>query len=180
MSAATAIRGLTVALLMQGSAIATVAESGTLTGLTQAERSDIQAAVTSVIQSILKVNVRQFIGHVGRDGLTCTDSEYSLKSIKSFLADKKSHLYLSLFDTRALAERCGTEYSPEFPALSDRDFLRSANKEIEISLLETDWVRVTITSPVETHYKREWILHRESGSWELAGGSFVVGRCSCG
>jgi hypothetical protein len=34
-----------------------------------------------------------------------------------------------------------------------------------------------LTTPNPGHYQREWSFHREGGTWKVAGGSLIVGRC---
>jgi len=155
MSAVKILRGLAIALLLSGVPLLFSADPTSPSRATEAERAEIRDAAAHVMHAILQVNVPQFLRYVSRAGLTCTDIEYSFKAIKAFLADKKSHLFISLFDTGAFARRRGEEYPIEFPAISEREFLRSANQEIEIGTVDAGWVQVTISSPVENHYKRE-------------------------
>ncbi len=141
----------------------------------------LPAAVAAVRRAILSEDVRAPLQNISQvEPLGCTDSAYSLEKVKAFLRDKNSHLYTSLFDSLAFAKRCGREYPPEYPAISEKEFLRSARDAVQVTRLDRAWVEVTLTSPVPTHYAREWFFHWESGEWKLAGGSLVIGNCSCG
>ncbi len=140
---------------------------------------NIKAVVASVRQAILDENAEELLRNITRtEGLICTDSLYSYTEAKTFLHDKKSHLYLSLFDSVGFSRRC----TPEFPSdtfISDKEFLRTAREPIEITLLDSAWVKVTLTSKAFS-YPLEWHLHREGGTWRLGGNSFTIGACECG
>jgi hypothetical protein len=145
------------------------------------DQRNLRAVALKVQEAILNENVNELARAVSRtEGLTCTDARYSYKSVQSFLHDKTSHLYMSLFDSARFSRQCGYQYSPEYPAISDREFLRTGNESIVIARLDNDWAQVTITSSVKGLYPREWYFHREERTWRLARGSFVLGRCSCG
>jgi hypothetical protein len=145
------------------------------------DREVILKTVDAVRAAILSGNADAFLQHVSTTrGLTCTDTKYSYKEIRHLLADQRSHLYMGLFDSRSFAQACAREYPPEYPAISDREFLKTANAEVTITSVRTDWVEVTIGSPVPSHYPRKWYLHKEGGAWKLAGDSVIIGNCSCG
>jgi hypothetical protein len=145
------------------------------------DRPRILAAVAAVRRAILAGDVAALLAHISKvERLGCTDTTYSREQVSAFLRDRSSHLYMSLFETPAFAKRCGREYPPEYPAISERDFLRSAGESIRVDPVEGEWVTVTLTSPVPTQYPRMWYFHFESGAWRLAGGSLVIGHCSCG
>jgi hypothetical protein len=146
-----------------------------------ADQERILAAVASVRKAILAQDTAALLATISRvEPLACTDTPYSRHRVAAFLCDPTSHLYISLFDTPAFAKRCGREYPPEYPAISEREFLLNARESVQVGRVTGGWVTVTLTSPVPTHYPREWYFHSESGGWRLAGGSLIIGRCSCG
>jgi hypothetical protein len=112
--------------------------------------------------------------------LKSADSRYSYQLVAAFLSDHQSHLYTSAFDSPGSSRRCGGRYPVEHPAISDQEFLRTANDSIRIVRIAGDWARVTFTSPDPRHYLGEWSFHREDGPWKAAGHSLVIGRCRCG
>jgi hypothetical protein len=145
------------------------------------DRELILKNVDALRAAILSRNADAVLQHVSTtQGLTCTDTRYSYKDITHFLADRRSHLYMGLFDSLSFAQACAREYPPEYPAISDREFLKTANAAVTITTVRKDWVEVTITSPVPSHYPRKWYLHKEGEAWKLAGDSVVIGNCSCG
>lgn len=167
--------------LFSGLALADGPPPNTAEVLSEANQKEIRAVALKVKEAILDENVDEFLRHVSpSEGLTCTDSNYSYKSIERFLRDKNSHLYISLFDSVRFSRQCGNEYPPEYPAISEKEFFRAANDSVQITKLDNDWAKVTFTSSVKSHYPREWYFHREGGTWKLAGGSVVIGSCSCG
>jgi len=145
-----------------------------------ADERQIRRAVVALREAILKKDLKDLLRQISGAGLTCTDTDYSYKMIRAFLDDKKSHLYMSLFDSARFSQQCGNEYPVEYPAISEQEFLRTANDSMLIVRTDSNWARVTLTSPNPRHYPREWSFHREGGTWKVAGGSWVVGRCGCG
>lgn len=145
------------------------------------DKSSVQRVVTQIKDAILQEDIPKLLSLISNQfGLTCTDSKYSHKQISSFLKDKTSYLYLSLFDSKGYSQRCGGNYPPEFPAISEKEFLsKASNPTIEITPIEAGWVKVVYKSNMKGHYQREWILHKEFGSWKMTEG-FIVGSCSCG
>ena len=145
------------------------------------DREDILKTVSAITAAILSENVDELLHHISiTQGLRCTDTNYSYKSIQGFLADKRSHLYMALFDSPLFSRECSGQYSLEYPAISDREFLKTADASVTITPDRKDWVEVTIKSPVPSHYPRQWYLHREGHTWKLAGDSLIIGNCSCG
>jgi hypothetical protein len=145
------------------------------------DREDILKTVSAIRAAILSENVDELLRHVSTtQGLSCTDTTYSHKSIKRFLADRGSQLYMALFDSPSFSRECSREYPPEYPAISDRDFLKTASTSVTVVTVRKDWVEVTIKSPMPSHYPRQWYLHREGDAWKLAGSSLIIGNCSCG
>jgi hypothetical protein len=176
------LRGLVGAgILCSGVALGNAPGTPATDLLTFADQQELRSVSKSVVEAILGENVQALLRHVSQTkGLTCTDTEYSYRSVEAFLRDKKSHLYISLFDTGSFSRRCGDDYPVQYPAISEREFLRSAEQQFSVTADDVDWAHVTISSPVKGHYTRAWYLHREGGTWKLTGGSFVIGRCSCG
>lgn len=145
------------------------------------DREVILKTVDALRAAILSGNADALLQHVSTtQGLTCTDTKYSYKEVTHFLADKRSHLYMGLFDSPSFGQACAREYPPQYPAISDREFLKSANAAVTIMPVRKDWVEVTINSPVPSHYPRKWYLHKEGEVWKLAGDSLIIGNCSCG
>ncbi|HMS85370.1 MAG TPA: hypothetical protein PKD12_17145 [Nitrospira sp.] len=137
--------------------------------LTPTEAQDIRQFVLILKDAILRQGLRHVLQLVSKDGLICTDTLYPHKEVKAFLEDKKSHLYMSLFDTTRLSQKCGHEYAAEYPAISEKDFLQSVDESFVIKRIEVDWAAVTLTSPNPRHYPRRWSFHRENGKWKVAG-----------
>lgn len=114
------------------------------------------------------------------EGLSCTDTKYRYAEAKRFLRDHGSTFYTSLFDTTRFRQSCGSSYPPEYPAISELEFYATASQEVLIESSSSKWAKVTIKSPIKSHYERWMYLHREGNSWKAAGGSFVIGECTCG
>jgi hypothetical protein len=145
------------------------------------EQQAITVAFQTVRQAILAEDISSLLSSISAsEGLICTDTRYTGREIQAFLANKQSEFYVSLFRSEAFGEKCGDGYPVEYPALSESEFLRTANASVAITRVDADWARVTITSPVRTHYPREWYFHREGGTWKIGGASFVIGNCTCG
>ncbi len=149
--------------------------------LSAQDRADILKTVEAIRAAILAGRADEVLNHISStQGLSCTDTKYSYESIKGFLADTHSHLYMALFDSLSFARRCSSQYPPQYPAISDREFLKTAELSAAATLVRRDWVEVTIKSQVPNHYPRQWHLHKEGGVWKLAGDSLIIGSCSCG
>jgi len=171
----------TVAVAAVAATCAHAETPATQAALSAAERQAIEAAVEAVRQAILAEDTAALMRLIDKkEALVCTDTPYSREQVRKFLADKRSHLSLSLYDTREYAKRCGERYPATYPALSEREFLRTADRTPSIKRLDAHWVRVTISSPVKTHYPREWHFHRDGRQWKLAGPGFIIGSCTCG
>ena len=145
-----------------------------------ADERQIRRAVVALREAILKEDLNQLSRQISGAGLTCTDTDYSYKMIKAFLTNKRSHLYMSLFDSARFSQQCGSGYPVKYPAISEQEFPQTANDSVRIVRIDSNWARVTLTSPNPRHYPREWSFHREGGTWKVAGGSWIVGRCACG
>jgi hypothetical protein len=155
--------------------------SQTAKSLSAADQRKLERVVTEIREAILNSNVKALLRHFSRtEPLVCTDTGYSYNDVQRFLEQKDSHLYMSLFNSARFAPSCGQDYPSEYPAISDKDFLASASPEATVISLGTGWAKVSLTSAVKGHFAREWYFHREAGTWKLAGGSFILGRCSCG
>jgi hypothetical protein len=149
--------------------------------LSARDRAEILTTVSAIRSAIRNENVNALLQHVSAArGLHCTDTNYSYNEIKRFLADRRSYLYMGLFDSPAFSRECSRQYSPEYPAISDRDFLKTADESVTITTVRKDWVEVTIKSRAPSQYPRQWYLHREGQAWKLAGDSLIIGNCSCG
>ena len=169
-----------IAILANLTAAAT-SPASEATSFSPTDQKVIIATALEVEKAILAEDVSDLLRLVTRtEGLTCTDTLYSFKEIRAFLADKQSDLYLSLFRSDDFGKKCGEGYPLEYPAISEKDFLQTADKSFSVIRLEADWAKVIIKSPVKTHYPREWYFHREGRTWKLAGASFIIGNCTCG
>jgi hypothetical protein len=168
-------------LLVSLSCIAASEISQNKNSVSQKDKLEIIEVVIKIKESILSNNSKIFLKHVSlTEGLSCTDTKYSNKEVDTFLKNKNSYLYISLFDSKRFYNQCSNNYQGNFPAISEREFLQNANEDITITRINSNWVEINITSPVKTHYPRKWYLHRESGSWKVSGASFVLGSCTCG
>jgi len=149
--------------------------------LSPTERAAIMEAAQQAMKAIRAGDAKGLVPLVSRtQGLLCTDTTYPFSTVKRDLETTKSLLWQSLFDTKAFASRCGSEYPAQYPAISDAEFLKSSGDSIEVALDSPDWAHVTIRSSIRGHAQREWSLHKEAGEWKLAGRGFVIGNCSCG
>jgi hypothetical protein len=143
--------------------------------------AELRATVLQLRQAILDGDAAAVLRHVSREhGLTCTDTGVAYDEIRHDLADRKSHLYLALFDAEGFARRCGDQYGGKYPALSEKAFFAAAPAaEMQVRLRGSDWAEVKFLTPVKTHWPREYQFHREGGRWKWVEG-VVVGRCTCG
>ncbi len=149
--------------------------------LSEADRREILAVTDHVKDAILKEDVEGLFRLISRTAaLTCTGTSYPYASVRRFLRDRHSHLFIGLFDSAEFSRRCGQEYPPGSPVISDRDFLQAGDLGVEAALVDADWAKVTIASRARSAYPLEWYFHREARTWKLAGASFVIGSCSCG
>jgi hypothetical protein len=170
---------------------ALLAFSGLLGAVTQSDREasqaspsaadqrNLQKVAAEVREAILSEDVNALLRHISRtESLVCTDTGYSYKEVKAFLHDKKSHLYMSLFDSAGFTRLCGAGYQQVYLA-SDRELLRGTGQAISIVGISDLWARVTLTS-AGSKIPIEWYFHREGRAWKLAGGSLSLGSCQCG
>jgi len=150
-------------------------------GLTPKDENAIRKTVEEIRSAIATRNIDALLQHISpTEGLSCTDTNYTHLEAKKFLQDRSSVFYTSLFDTAKFRKDCGAGYPPEYPAISDQEFYAKATHEIVIEAADKNWGKVTIQSPIKSHYERWMYLHREHNSWKAAGGSFVIGNCTCG
>jgi hypothetical protein len=176
------LRAVVVPLpLCAGLALGDTPHSQTITTFSLADQKVLRMVALKVKEAVLNEDIEGVLAHVSKTkGLTCTDTIYSYEEVRAFLHNKQSHLYMSLFDSVQFSRQCGGDYPSEYPAIADQEFLRTANESVTVTRLDNDWARISLTSPIGSHYPREWYFHREAGTWKLAGGSLVLGRCSCG
>jgi hypothetical protein len=148
---------------------------------TNADRDAVQLAAREIRSAILRKDIDALLAHVSTlEGLTCTDSNYPYREVRRYLNDRSSHLYVSLFDSTKFAARCGSHYSPEYPAVSDKEFFeRVGESRIDVTFFKDEYVTVRYSSPISSYYPREYELHREHGQWKIVEG-FIIGYCSCG
>lgn len=149
--------------------------------LSEADVTAIRATVRDIRIAIVSADAKALLGHISQsEGLSCTDTQYSYAEAKAFVQNPRSAFHQSLFDTARFRKECGSGYPAAYPAISEKEFYASANKEVSIEVVNLNWVKVTIRSPVKTHYERWLYLHREGQAWKIGGGSFVIGNCTCG
>jgi len=149
--------------------------------LSARDRENILIAAKEIRSAILQKDTKRFFEFISTtQGLTCTDTNYSSKEIKAFLDNKNSYFYLSLFDNKRYSKKCSDGYPEEYPAISENEFLRTANNTVTLIQESNDWVRVVIGSSIKSHYPREWYFHRDGQVWKISGSSFIIGNCSCG
>src|SRR5438105_13385939 len=107
------------------------------TSFSKADEKVIIAAVLQAKKAILAEDVAGLLRLVSRtEGLMCTDTPYSFKEVTAFLADTRSDLYLSLFRSQAFARKCGAGYPSQYPAISEKEFLRTAYESFAVIRLE--------------------------------------------
>lgn len=148
--------------------------------LPEVDRQMLTDVALDLRAAILNGNVRKILDHISRSGLTCTDAQYSFKQVRKDLRNRKSHLFLSLFDSKAFSTQCGIGYTSEFPAISEKEFFTAdKNPEIEIVAHSLDTARVIFKSHVKGHYQREWWFSKAGNKWKLGEG-VIVGDCTCG
>jgi hypothetical protein len=141
--------------------------------------AELKLVVSDIRNLILKEDIDHFAKYIGPDGLFCTDDQFSHADVIAALKDKSSPLYLSLFNSKLLKEKCGEAYSDEYPAISDKEFFKTAKDlKVEVSDLKPGWVEVKISSSVSNQYPRDWTFHRVKGKWKITEG--ILMRCSCG
>jgi hypothetical protein len=144
--------------------------------LTHKDESDILRIVSAIKAAIVRGSTADLLRLVSPTlGLTCSGKAYPYPTVAQFLSEKKSYLYMGLFDSAALARACSHDY----PDVSEQEFLSGGTSTDHIVSLGPDWVEVTVSSKIQLHAPRVWSLHREAGSWKLADGSLIVGSCSC-
>jgi hypothetical protein len=166
-----------IALIAAGPAFA----GPTGTDLSSRDRADLLEAAASVRAAILRGDAAAFLGFLSqKQGLVCTDTVYRYDKVAKYLSDKGSYLYLGLFDSEHFAAQCGKDYSPEYPAASDKAFFeRSPNSAIEITFSANDYAEVTYASGAAKFYPRKYEFRKEPQGWKLVGG-IIIGNCSCG
>jgi hypothetical protein len=149
--------------------------------LSAADKRQINGVVAELRKSILNQDTKGVLRQISvSHGLTCTDTDYSYKDISKFLADKNSYLSISFFETPKFQNKCGYGYPDEFPAISEKEFLKTAKESVKITQIDNDSVEVIIESPIKTHYPRQWYLQKEGKTWKATGSSFIIGNCTCG
>jgi hypothetical protein len=141
--------------------------------------AELKRIVSDIRESILKKDIDHLVQYIGPDGLECTEDQYSYAEVIAALKDKRSFLYLSLFNSKLFKKKCGQEYPDENPAISDLEFFEAAKDlNVEVSDLDPDWVDVKISSSIKSQYQRDWTFHRVKGKWKITEG--ILMRCSCG
>jgi hypothetical protein len=146
------------------------------------DQEQAQSVVREIRKSILNGDAKAFSMYISAtDGLSCTDTQYSKKEANAFLENRASYFYISLFDSKRFEQKCGESgYPTEYPVISEKEFLQSANEAITLTKLDDNWIQATVDSPIKNHYTRVWYLHREGNTWKVAGSSFIIGSCVCG
>src|SRR5438067_1194276 len=124
--------------------------------LTPSDEGQLRKAAVALRQAIMQEDVPNFLRHVSKsEGLSCTDRRVSYQRVQKDLQNKNSHLYMSLFDSRRFATRCGKEYPTEYPAISDKEFFTaSLNEAIGVSPVGNGLAQVIFKSKTKGHYPR--------------------------
>lgn len=145
------------------------------------DEQNLRRIALELRDAILREDTNGILGHISRQsGLGCTDANIPFRSVKKYLHNKASHLYMSLFDSSRFAKQCGNSYPAEFPAIADREFfMADKDPTIEIVPLGENQARVIFRSRIKGHHQREWDFRREGKSWKLIYG-LIVGSCGCG
>lgn len=161
------------------SATAAAATSGV--DLSESERVELLKVAAAVRGAILNGDVVSLLRFISKgDGLECTDSQYRYGQVAKDLRNKRSFLYMSLFNSEQFSAQCGEGYPAEYPAISDREFFaKSPNSTIEITFASKGQAEVTFHSGSSALYPRKYDFHRESKGWRLVGG-LIIGECTCG
>ncbi len=149
--------------------------------LSSRDRADLLQVAAAVRAAILRGDAAAFLEFVSQgEGLVCTDTAYQHDKVAKYLRDKSSYLYMGLFDSEHFAEQCGKDYSPEYPATSDKAFFeRSPDSSIEITFAAKGYAEVTYSSGAVNLYPLKYEFHKEAHGWKLIGG-IIIGNCSCG
>jgi len=149
--------------------------------LSARDRADLLQVAAAVKDAILRGDSTAFLGFVSQiQGLVCTDTVYRYDKVARYLRDKGSYLYMGLFDSEHFAGQCGKDYSPEYPATSDKAFFeRSPNSSIEITFSAKGYAEVTYSPGAAELYPLKYEFHKEAHGWKLVGG-IIIGNCSCG
>lgn len=156
------------------------AQAGTAATLEAAEKAALLKAATDFRAAVVAKDIKAILSHVGRSGLGCTDTQYSLEKVEADLRSKNGYLHRSLFDTARFAAECGSMYGPDFPWISDRDFfLADKDNAIEVKVHSATEAQVVFRSKIKGHYPREYDFRKEDGSWRLIYG-VILGGCACG
>ena len=159
---------------------ALVVMAGPSEALSKADDDMLRRTAEDLRAAILREDAESVLRFVSSAGLGCTDTQVPYSRVKRDLHDKNSHLYLSLFDSSRFSKRCGTQYPPDFPAISDRDFfLSTRDGPVEIHPLGDGMAQVVFRSDRKDLYQREYDFRKEAGVWKLVYG-LIVGSCSCG
>jgi hypothetical protein len=153
----------------------------TTESLSLIDQQDLRRVALELRGAILHEDIARILRHVSRsNGLGCTDTEIPYKQVEKYLHEKKSHLYMSLFDSSRFSTQCGNDYSPEFPAISAKEFFGAeSDQTLEIVPHTRNQAQVIFKSRIKGHYQREWEFKKEGKEWKLVYG-FIVGNCSCG
>ena len=159
-----------------------ISDSGAAVGpVAAADLQELQAITKEIQAAILSEDTDKLLSHISRtEDFWCTDTNYSFSSVKNYLQDETSHLYLHLYDSDTWSSLCGIYYPRTYPAISEKEFLKTVNEVASIDLLDNVWAQVVLSSPVDTHYERTWYFHRDQLGWKLSGRSFIIGGCHCG
>jgi len=139
--------------------------------LSSRDRAELLHVATAVRAAILGGDTAAFLGFVSQtQGLVCTDTVYRYDKVAQYLRDKGSHLYMGLFDSQHFAAQCGKDYSPEYPATSDKAFFeRSPDSSIEIAVSAKGYAEVTYSSGATDLYPLKYEFHKEAQGWKLVG-----------
>ena len=149
--------------------------------LSPQDQEAVLRAASAVRDAILhedSVAILALVSHA--HGLYCTDDIYKFADVARFMRDRRSHLYMSLFDTAGFQRACGNRYPAASQPISDRQFFASAPKIfMKVATFGKDTAEVTYSTSELGLDHVEYLFHREGQAWRLTGG-FIIGDCTCG
>jgi hypothetical protein len=162
-------------------ATALAAASPDAVQMSSRDRADLLRVAAAVRAAILKSDTTAFLQFVSPShGLVCTDSNYQIAEVEKYLRDKRSYLYLSLFNSKQFATRCGKGFPSAYPAVSDKTFFeRSRQSGMDITFAAKGYAEVTFQAGGADLYPRRFEFHKDAKGWKLVGG-ITIGVCECG
>jgi hypothetical protein len=148
--------------------------------LSAGDRRDVLQTAARVKAAILQHDVSAIMSYISKsEGLTCTDTRYTLRQVSRYIHNSNSELYLGLFDTSQFTRQCGAGYPQNSPKAESDFFAHMADAETKITFESKEYAEVSFYSHLPGYYPRQYMFHREAGRWRLVSG-FIIGSCGCG